>query len=101
MIETIDAIDMIDWVDTLIRSHRWQHLVCGFLVGLVFGFGAALVAAGALEFKDCQHDGYNARRGVQEWRWKAWDWWDFGCTVVGGVIGFVGRIGIFSLFGII
>lgn len=71
----------------LSQSHRSHHVVGGFLLGLFFGFGAVVCVAGALEFKDCQHDGYNARRGVQEWRWKAWDWWDFGCTVAGGLVG--------------
>lgn len=69
------------------KSHRWSHLVGGFAVGLVFGFGAALCVAAALEAKDCQHDTKNTYRLFIEWTWKAWDWTDFAITCVGGAIG--------------
>lgn len=90
-------IDMMDCFIKVFRfvsqSHRGLHLVCGLLVGLVFGFGAALVAAGALEFKDCQHDRLNVRLGmkVKRWTWRSWDWRDFGFSAGGGVIGAVVR----------
>ena len=73
------------------KSHRWSHLIGGFAVGLVFGFGAALCVAAALEFKDVQHDGWNqpewAGNNPFKWRWACWDWVDFAITCVGGVIG--------------
>jgi hypothetical protein len=79
----------------LSQSHRSHHLVGGFLVGLFFGFGAVVCVAGALEFKDVQHDGWNqpewAGKNPLKWRWKSWDWVDFACTVAGGLVGSVLR----------
>lgn len=71
------------------QSHRSHHVAGGFLVGLVFGFGAVVCVAGALEFKDCQHDRLNTRIGLKfkRWIWRAWDWVDFFCTVAGGLLG--------------
>lgn len=71
------------------QSHRGWHIVCGLLVGLVFGFGAVVCVAGALEFKDVQHDRLNTRLGLKfkRWIWRAWDWVDFACTVAGGLLG--------------
>lgn len=85
----IDMMDLDGIARFLSGSHRGLHLVCGLAVGLLFGLGAALVAAGALEFKDCQYDRWNAQYGVKvwKWRWKSWDWVDFACTVAGGLLG--------------
>ena len=71
------------------QSHRSHHAAGGFLVGLFFGFGAVICVAGALEFKDCQYDHWNAQYGVKiwKWRWKSWDWVDFFCTLIGGIAG--------------
>lgn len=82
------------------QSHRGLHIVCGLLVGLVFGFGAVICVAGALELKDCQHDGLNVRHGVKlkRWIWRAWDWTDFFCTVAGGLIGSVLRWWVIGRF---
>lgn len=77
----------------IVNSHRSHHIVGGFLVGLFFGFNAVVCVAGALEFKDCQYDRWNAQYGVKvwKWRWKSWDWVDFFCTVAGGLVGSVLR----------
>ena len=71
------------------KSHRWSHLIGGFAVGLVFGFGAALCVAATLEVKDCQHDRLNAPYGLdfRKWIWRCWDWTDFALTAAGGAIG--------------
>lgn len=97
----IDMMDLDKIARFLSGSHRGLHLVCGLAVGLLFGLGAALVAAGALEFKDCQHDGLNTRHGMRlkRWTWRCWDWRDFLCTVGGGVVGMLGRIGLIGLIG--
>jgi hypothetical protein len=78
-----------NFLHLLTESHRGLHFVCGLLLGLFFGIGGALCAAGALEFKDCQHDGLNVRHGMRlkRWTWRCWDWWDFGLTVAGGLLG--------------
>lgn len=73
--------------------------MCGLLLGLFFGFGGALCAAGALEFKDCQHDGRNA--GLMPWKpgwtWRCWDWIDLGLTVAGGLLGSLVRWWVIGL----
>ena len=73
----------------LSKSHRSHHVAGGFLVGLVFGFGAVVCVAGALEFKDVQHDRLNTRLDMKfkRWIWRSWDWVDFACTVAGGLLG--------------
>jgi len=78
--------DLIFWI---CQSHRWSHFVGGLVLGLVFGFGAAVVVAAAMEWKDCQHDRLNAPYGLdcRKWTWRCWDWWDFGLTVAGGLLG--------------
>ena len=74
-------------------SHRGLHFVCGLLLGLVCGLDAAVVVAAALEAKDCQNDRLNAPYGLdfRKWTWRCLDWWDFGLTVAGGLVGSVLR----------
>lgn len=65
-----------NWLST---SNRWKHLIGGAVIGLfAIGWYCALYAgcgvAGALELKD------------KLWGGK-WDWIDFGCTVVGVILG--------------
>lgn len=81
--------DLIFW---FCQSHRWAHFCGGLVLGVVFGLDAAVAVAAAMEFKDCQHD-YINRYSIDfsRWDWRAWDWWDFAVTVVGGVIGSVVR----------
>lgn len=57
-----------------LESNRWKHFVGGFILGLLLTVLCALGCAGGMEFKDMQWGG-------------KWDWLDFCCTVVGGVIG--------------
>lgn len=71
------------------QSHRSHHLVGGFVVGLLCGALGSVAVAAALEFKDCQHHRVNWDKGfeLKRWSWECWDWWDFGMTEVGGLIG--------------
>ena len=75
------------------QSHRWAHFCGGLVLGLVCGLDAAVVVSAAMEFKDCQHCRLNSPYSIdfRRWYWRAWDWWDFAVTVVGGVIGSVVR----------
>ena len=63
------------------ESHRWQHLLGGFVIGLLSlgcWYTAALAGCGiasALEFKD------------KSWGGK-WDWLDLIVTIAGVAIGF-------------
>ena len=79
-------------------SHRWLHIVCGILVGLFFGADAAFCVGLAFEVKDVQHDGYNAKKVVQDWRWTCFDWVDFGLTFAGGLIGGLVRLWLIGQF---
>lgn len=58
----------------IMESNRWKHLIGGFILGLFLTFISPLTAAGCLEFKDTQWGG-------------KWDWIDFACTMIGGLIG--------------
>lgn len=74
---------IIEWLKD---SHRYQHFICGFIVGLgsTDVYCAAYTGvgvAGALEFKDKSYGG-------------KWDWIDFGLTVLGVAAGF----GVRTLF---
>lgn len=74
---------IIEWLKD---SHRYQHLIGGFIVGLgsTDVYCAAYTGvgvAGALEFKDKSYGG-------------KWDWIDFGLTVLGVAAGF----GVRTLF---
>ena len=84
----------------LSQSHRSHHVAGGFLLGLFFGFGAVVCVAGALEFKDVQHDRLNTRLDMKfkRWIWRAWDWVDFDCTVAGGLLGSVLRWWVIGRF---
>ena len=66
---------MIDKVWQWLRqSHRLQHLVGGFAVGLLLGLMAAVSAGAAMEFKD--------------WQWGGKpEWADCLMTVMGGCVG--------------
>ena len=82
------------------KSHRWSHLVGGFVVGLLFGYWAVVCVSAALEWKDCQHDRLNAPYGLdfRKWIWRCWDWTDFALTVSGGVLGSVIRWWVIGRF---
>lgn len=58
----------------LCESNRWKHLVGGFVLGVLLTVLCALGCAGGMEYKDKAWGG-------------SWDWADFCCTVVGGMIG--------------
>lgn len=63
------------------ESHRWQHLIGGFIIGLLSigcWYTATLAGVGiasALEFKDKRWGG-------------EWDWTDLAITIAGVAIGF-------------
>lgn len=74
---------IIEWLKD---SHRYQHLIGGFIVGLgsTDVYCAAYTGvgvAGALEFKDKSYG-------------NKWDWIDFGLTILGVAAGF----GVKTLF---
>lgn len=71
---------IIEWLKD---SHRYQHLIGGFIVGLgsTDVYCAAYTGvgvAGALEFKDKSYG-------------NKWDWIDFGLTILGGCCGIWGK----------
>lgn len=60
------------------ESNRWQHLLIGAMIGLLFDnlIGTsicAMLVASALEYKD------RAYRGK-------WDWWDFVLTIIPALV---------------
>lgn len=60
-----------------LESNRWKHFVGGAVLGLTLTILCAVGCAGGMEYKDVQYSG----------KWSSWDWLDFGCTVVGGLLG--------------
>lgn len=74
-----------------LRSHRWQHLLLGMLIGLgcngwymteYVGCGVS----GALEFKDYKYH-------------QGWDWIDFVLTLIGVNLGYLVRWDILKMTG--
>ena len=78
------------------ESNRYKHFLLGILTGfltILFSLGCA----SGMEFKDCQRDPYNTDRPIYKWSWKNWDWLDWGCTAVGGLIGNLILVGIWLI----
>ena len=72
---------ILNWLKT---SHRYLHLLGGMILGIMSccWWCAMLVGtstAGALELKDYLYNGKQL---------TAWDWIDFGLTVIGAVVGY-------------
>lgn len=57
-----------------LTSNRYKHFLYAIPVGATLTALTALGLAGGMEYKD------------KQWGGK-WDWLDFACTVVGGVVG--------------
>ena len=57
-----------------LSSNRYKHFLLAIPLGLVFTILCVLGCASGMEFKDRQWGG-------------RWDWIDWICTMVGGVIG--------------
>lgn len=53
---------------------RWQHFYLAMPIGLVFTILCVLGVASGMEFKD------------QQWGGR-WDWGDWCCTMLGGLVG--------------
>lgn len=53
---------------------RVQHFFVGIGLGLLFTIVTVIIAASAAEYKDDAHGG-------------KWDWGDWICTVLGGLVG--------------
>lgn len=53
---------------------RWRHFLYAIPIGLVFTILCVLGVASGMEFKD------------EQWGGK-WDWLDWTCTMLGGLIG--------------
>ena len=63
---------------------RWQHFGYAIPIGFVFTILCVLGVATALEFKD--------------WKWGGkWDWCDWTCTMLGGLVGQALQIGFLFL----
>ena len=72
---------ILNWLKT---SHRYLHLLGGMILGIMSccWWCAMLVGtstAGALELKDYLYNGKQL---------TAWEWIDFGLTVIGAVVGY-------------
>lgn len=73
------------------ESNRYKHFTLGIPTGFLtipFTLGIAT----GMEFKDVHH--CNGDKPIKEWKWDSWDWIDWSCTVVGGIIGNAMLIGI-------
>jgi hypothetical protein len=53
---------------------RWKHFFYAIPIGLVFTILCVLGVASGMEFKDKQWGGF-------------WDWKDWACTMLGGLVG--------------
>ena len=60
---------------------RTQHFLVGIMLGLLFTIVTVIIAASAAEYKDDAHGG-------------KWDWGDWTCTVLGGLVGQAVQVGI-------
>ena len=60
---------------------RWQHFAYAIPIGLVFTILCVLGVASGMEFKDKQWGG-------------RWDWKDWICTILGGLVGHTIQIAI-------
>ena len=78
------------------ESNRWKHFVLGMPEGLISIWLAIGVGTG-MEVKDCHHDPVNNGKPIWKWDFKNWDWLDWGCTAVGGLIGSIIKVGILYL----
>ena len=63
---------------------RWQHFAWAIPIGAVLTILCVLGVATALEFKDKQWGGL-------------WDWKDWACTMLGGLVGQAVQIGVVLL----
>lgn len=74
---------MKKWFKWFTESNRWKYFLyaipCG-AISILFALGLAI----GMEFKDYQYN-------------KNWDWLDWSCTVVGGMIGQILTILLLSL----
>ena len=71
-------------MNKFLQSNRWKHFLFAIPIGLVFTILCVLGVAGGMEFKDKQWGG-------------EWDWYDFGYTLLGGLIGQIIQIIIILL----
>lgn len=83
----------MSWFTT---SNRWRHFVLAFPASIFTSLFVIGLASG-MEFKDCHYDGANLGKPVWKWTFRHWDWLDWGCTVAGGVLGDLIKIGIILL----
>ena len=65
------------------KSH-WQHFGYAILIGAVFTILCVLGAASGMEFKDKEYG-------------NRWDWADWTCTMLGGLVGQAVQVAIFLL----
>ena len=78
------------------ESNRWKHFVLGIPEGFISLWFAMGTATG-MEVKDCHHDQDNANKPIWKWNWRNFDWLDWSCTTVGGLIGSLIKVGILYL----
>lgn len=80
-----------------IESNRWKHFVLGIPEGFLLTFLFAAGCATGMEVKDCHYDPINAGKPIYKWNFRRWDWLDWDCTVLGGLIGQALQIGLIFL----
>lgn len=73
------------------ESNRYKHFILGIPTGFLTILFTLGIATG-MEFKDVHH--CNGNKPIKEWKWDSWDWIDWLCTVVGGIIGNTILVGI-------
>jgi len=55
----------------------------GLLLTIFFAAGCGT----GMEVKDCHYDQDNANKPIYKWSFKNWDWLDWLCTFLGGLVG--------------
>lgn len=54
-----------------------------------------------MEIKDCHYNSENANKPIYKWNFKNWDWLDWICTVIGGLIGQILQYIVITILGIV
>ena len=75
-----------------LESNRWKHFVLAIPEGLLFTIFFAAGCGTGMEVKDCHYDPENAGKPIYKWTFRRWDWLDWLCTFLGGVVGQVLQI---------
>jgi len=85
---------MWDW---FIKSNRWKHFVLAIPEGFIFTVLFAVGCGTGMEVKDCHYDPENKDKPIWRWSFKNWDWLDWLCTLLGGMVGQLLQVGLMLL----